>query len=128
MLKSTFTFVIYICVLTIETTSRAQIKNIFIDSTRYESFSNVFFFTNRPMKLKKDSTIQFKNRWKKSTGKLYFVVYSPENDSLILKFQVEKTGNDITKILGTNVLSKAFDDLYHKKGIRHFYRIKIKPR
>jgi len=120
MLRPAPTFALCICFLAIEIFSCAQIKNIFVDSSRYESFSNVFFFTNRPMKLKKDSTIQFENRWKKSTGKLYFVVYNPQEDSLMLKFQVEKTGDDITKIVGTNVLSKAFDDLYHKKGIRHY--------
>ena len=106
--------------LLISFASNAQIKNIFIDSTRHESSSNIFFFTNRPLTLKKDSTVNFKNKSTKSTGKLYFAVYNPEADSLILKFKAQKTGDDIAKIEGTNILSKAFDDLYHKQGVRHF--------
>ena len=120
MLRTFYQVVFILLILFSSSNLNAQIKNIFIDSTRYESSSNIFFFTNRPLILKKDSTINFKNKSTKSTGKLYFVVYNPEADSLILKFKVQKTGDDITKIEGTNILSKAFDDLYHKKGIKHF--------
>ena len=68
----------------------SQIQTEKYDTTVTLNREEAIFFTNRPVVIKKDSTITFKNKSTKRTNTLYFCLFNYDNDSIIVQYKAAK--------------------------------------
>jgi len=102
---------------------KGQIETHWIDSTSHKERTLGFFFTNRPIKKTNDGSADFRNRWTRQTGSLYFSLYDFKKDSILLKYQAVKTcdkGVFPTEKVEDNIFYSIYNSLRIKKGIKNF--------
>lgn len=111
----------FLCLIT--GSLNAQIETFWIDTTTHEERTHGFFFTNRRIKKTDDGSADFRNRWTRQTGNLYFSLYNYESDSILLKYQATKTCDKKvypTLPVDDNIFYKVYENLRMEKGIKKF--------
>jgi len=120
-IKLTFLFLISLFIFK---PGDSQIQTQIYDSSAYIRSEYAFFFTNRPIKTNKDSTLSFKNKSKKQTNTLYFCLFNYEKDSIEFRY---KAANPSGKFPNGNVERNFFYDIYQDitidRGINTYYFI-----
>lgn len=98
----------------------SQIQTEKYDTTVTLNRDEAIFFTNRPVVIKKDSSITFKNKSTKRTNTLYFCLFN--YDSIIVQYKAAKpTKKFPTGEVENNIFYDIHRELTENLGISNFY-------
>ncbi|MEN8201687.1 MAG: alpha/beta hydrolase [Bacteroidota bacterium] len=120
-MRSLFLSILFLLILA--GSGSAQVETRWIDSSNYGDHDMGYFFTNRPLKNTSDSVVTFRNRWTRQTRNLYFCLYDYEEESIIIKYQANKTcfkREYPTEPVPDNIFYTVYEDLRLKRGIQNF--------
>ncbi len=111
-----------IVLLFVVETVQAQIETTSFNQSEFSKDESVYFFTNRPIVVKKDNSFTFKNSSTKQTNTLYFCTYNFKTDSIELNFRAI---NFSDKYPTGKVKNNFLYDMYKRRridqGIKNFY-------
>lgn len=122
--KQITTVSILLSYLLIYTAGQAQIETTILDKSPVMSPEKTIFFTNRPLIIKEDSSVTFKNKFTDKTNTLYFCSYQYETDSIEVYYKVVNHADQYpTNKVELNFIYDIYK--YHRldRGIKNFYII-----
>jgi len=109
---------------TIYLSGLAQIETTILNPSGQMSEQKAIFFTNRPMIVREDSSVTFKNKFTDKSNTLYFCSYQYDTDSIEIYYKAE---NKSEKYPTEEIQGSFFYDIYKyhriERGIKNFYVI-----
>jgi len=109
---------------TIYLSGLAQIETTILNPSGQMSEQKAIFFTNRPMIVREDSSVTFKNKFTDKSNTLYFCSYQYDTDSIEVYYKAE---NKSEKYPTEEIQGSFFYDIYKyhriERGIKNFYVI-----
>jgi len=108
--------------VTIYLNGLAQIETTILDPSALISEQKAIFFTNRPMIIREDSSVTFKNKFTDQSNTLYFCSYQYDTDSIGVYYKaVNKSDKYPTEKMSNNFMYDIYK--YHRleRGIKKFY-------
>ena len=100
----------------------AQIETTILNPAGQMSEQKAIFFTNRPIIIREDSSVTFKNKFTDKSNTLYFCSYQYDTDSIEVYYKaVNKSDRYPTEKMSNNFLYDIYK--YHRleRGIKIFY-------
>ncbi len=116
--------VLFVLLVTIYLNGLAQIEATVLNHSEQMNEQKAIFFTNRPMILREDSSVTFKNKFTDKSNTLYFCSYQYDTDSIQVYYKaVNKSDTYPTEKMSNNFLYDIYK--YHRleRGIKNFYII-----
>lgn len=100
----------------------AQIETTILNPSGQMSKQKAIFFTNRPMIVREDSSVTFKNKFTDQSNTLYFCSYQYDTDSIEVYYKaINKSDKYPTEKMSNNFMYDIYR--YHRleRGIKKFY-------
>jgi hypothetical protein len=102
----------------------AQIETTAFNSDKIAKPSKTYFFTNRPIVMNEDNSVDFQNKSTIQTNTLYFCTYDFDNDSIELIYRAINLSDSLPKgSIKNNIFFEMYENQRMKRGITNFYII-----